>query len=60
MGLIAEKSLWTYEEFCDVVGNDQKADIIDGIIYRASPDNTRSHCHLRSRAFRRRSGTALR
>src|SRR5437588_2351784 len=43
MGLIAEKRLWTYEEFCDVVGDDQKADLIDGIIYMASPDNTRAN-----------------
>jgi Uma2 family endonuclease len=30
----------TYEDFCAIVGEDQKADLIDGVIYLASPDNT--------------------
>jgi Uma2 family endonuclease len=30
----------TYEDFCWRVSEDQKADLIDGVIYMASPDNT--------------------
>src|SRR5436305_11476949 len=30
----------TSEEFCDAVREDQKADLIDGVIYMASPENT--------------------
>jgi Uma2 family endonuclease len=30
----------TFEEFCAIVDGDQKADLIDGVIYMASPDNT--------------------
>jgi Uma2 family endonuclease len=31
---------YTYEDFCDLVNEDQKADLIDGVIYMASPENT--------------------
>src|SRR5262249_54747598 len=30
----------TYEDFCARVNEDQKADLIDGVIYMASPENT--------------------
>ena len=30
----------SFEDFCFLVGDDQKADLIDGVIYMASPDNT--------------------
>jgi Uma2 family endonuclease len=30
----------TYTDFCELVGEDKKADLIDGEIYMASPDNT--------------------
>jgi Uma2 family endonuclease len=30
----------TFKEFCVVVKEDQKADLIDGVIYMASPENT--------------------
>jgi Uma2 family endonuclease len=33
----------TYEDFCVLVNEDQKADLIDGVIYMASPDNTDSN-----------------
>jgi len=33
----------TYEDFCALVHEDQKADLIDGIIYMASPENTEAH-----------------
>jgi Uma2 family endonuclease len=31
--------LYTFEEFCDLIPEGQKADLIDGVIYVASPDN---------------------
>jgi Uma2 family endonuclease len=31
---------FTYEDFCALVGDHQKGDLIDGVIYVASPDNT--------------------
>jgi len=31
---------YTFEDFCEIIGDDQKADLIDGVIYMASPDNT--------------------
>ena len=31
---------YTFEEFCDVIPDGQKADLLDGVIYMASPDNT--------------------
>lgn len=33
------KKLVTFEEFCQAVAEGQKADLIDGVIYMASPDN---------------------
>jgi Uma2 family endonuclease len=30
----------TFEEFLDLIEDGQKADLIDGVIYMASPDNT--------------------
>lgn len=30
----------TYEDFCQIVREDQKADLINGVIYMASPENT--------------------
>jgi Uma2 family endonuclease len=30
----------TYEDFCTLVREDQKADLINGVIYMASPENT--------------------
>jgi Uma2 family endonuclease len=31
---------YTFEDFCAIIRDDQKADLIDGIIYMASPENT--------------------
>jgi Uma2 family endonuclease len=31
---------YTFEDFCALVPDDQKADLIDGVIYMAPPDNT--------------------
>jgi Uma2 family endonuclease len=30
----------TYKDFCERISEDQKADLIDGVIYMASPENT--------------------
>ena len=29
----------TFEEFCEIVKDGEKADLIDGVIYMASPEN---------------------
>ena len=31
---------YTFEDFCEIIRGDQKADLIDGVIYMASPENT--------------------
>lgn len=31
---------YTFEDFCAIIREDQKADLIDGVIYVASPENT--------------------
>lgn len=31
---------YTFEDFCETIREDQKADLIDGVIYMASPENT--------------------
>jgi Uma2 family endonuclease len=31
---------FTYDDFCALIREDQKADLIDGVIYMASPENT--------------------
>jgi hypothetical protein len=30
----------TFEDFCAIIREDQKADLINGVIYMASPENT--------------------
>ena len=30
----------TFEDFCAIIREDQKADLVDGVIYMASPENT--------------------
>lgn len=37
---ITKTSFVTFDEFCELVEDGQKADLIDGAIYMASPDNT--------------------
>jgi Uma2 family endonuclease len=36
----ARAGCFTYEDFCALIREDQKADLIDGVIYMASPANT--------------------
>ncbi len=40
MATVTQKKPITFEEFCALVPDGQKADLIDGVIYVASPDNT--------------------
>jgi Uma2 family endonuclease len=40
MNLIPPTALVTFDEFCLLVSDRQKADLIDGVIYIASPENT--------------------
>jgi Uma2 family endonuclease len=40
MKALKRSALHTFEEFCDLIREDQKADLIDGVIHRASPENT--------------------
>jgi Uma2 family endonuclease len=39
MNLIPRPPAVTFEQFCDRVRDGEKADLIDGVIYMASPDN---------------------
>jgi Uma2 family endonuclease len=39
----AKYQLYTFDEFCDLVPEGQKADLINGVIYMASPDNLEHH-----------------
>ena len=32
--------LYTFDEFCDLSPEGEKADLIDGVVYVASPDDT--------------------
>jgi Uma2 family endonuclease len=38
--MLLQQKLYTFDEFCEVVEDGQKADLIDGKIFMASPDNT--------------------
>lgn len=40
MKAVNKKAPYTVEDFCHLVREDQKADLIDGVIHMASPDNT--------------------
>jgi Uma2 family endonuclease len=40
MASVVEKRSITFDDFCVLVKDGQKADLIDGVIYMASPDNT--------------------
>jgi Uma2 family endonuclease len=38
-----ERGTYTFADFCKIVKEDQKADLIDGVIYMASPENFDHH-----------------
>ena len=35
---VVREGVFTYDDFCALVRDDQKADLIDGVIYMASPE----------------------
>ena len=39
MGTKTRTGSYTYEDFCALIREDQKADLIDGVIFMASPEN---------------------
>lgn len=43
MKLATRKGDYTYEDFCVLVKDGQKADLIDGVIYMASPESTEAN-----------------
>src|SRR4051812_29813439 len=64
------KGLYTFEEFCDMIAEDQKADLIDGVIHMASPDNTDAndifcwflglvHCYVEEKALGKLFGSRV-
>jgi Uma2 family endonuclease len=40
MATVPRTDVYTFDDFCALVPDGQKADLIDGVIYMASPDNT--------------------
>ena len=40
MAGMERSKLYSFDDFCSLVGDGEKADLIDGVIYMASPDNT--------------------
>ncbi|HTU93094.1 MAG TPA: Uma2 family endonuclease [Gemmataceae bacterium] len=40
MGIETNGKKYTFEEFCFLIKDDEKADLIDGVIYMSSPENT--------------------
>ena len=40
MSTLPQAKLSTFDDFCAIVKEKEKADLIDGVIYMASPDNT--------------------
>src|SRR5690242_3011734 len=40
MGIITRRNSLTFDDFCVLVKDGQKGDLIEGVIYMASPDNT--------------------
>src|SRR5437588_11845889 len=43
MATAAQTTPFTFEDFCFLVREKQKADLIDGVIYMASPENFDAH-----------------
>lgn len=43
MATAARRATVSFEEFCVLIRPDQKADLIDGVIYMASPENIDAH-----------------
>ena len=47
MAIVSEQGVWTFEAFCDRIPEWLKADLIDGVIHVASPDNV-AHYEINS------------
>jgi Uma2 family endonuclease len=43
MASVTRTKMYSFEDFCFLVREDQKADLIEGVIYMASPDNTEAN-----------------
>ena len=43
MSVAIRRKLYTFEEFCDLIPEGEKADLIDGVIHMASPDSIEHH-----------------
>src|SRR5580700_4913108 len=43
MSTALRQKLYTFEDFCALIRDDEKADLIDGVIYMASPENLDSN-----------------
>jgi Uma2 family endonuclease len=43
VSIALHRKRYTFEEFCDLIPDGEKADLIDGIIYMASPENFEHH-----------------
>lgn len=43
MGVVTRTGFWTFADFCAVIRPDQKADLINGVIYMASPEGTEAN-----------------
>ncbi len=41
---LTRKGFWTFADFYSIIQPDQKADLIDGVIYMASPEGTKANC----------------
>jgi Uma2 family endonuclease len=46
MGIETNGKKCTFEDFCFLIKEDQKADLIDGVIYMSSPENTDANALL--------------
>lgn len=40
MSTAAKRRRYNFDDFCAIIGSGEKADLIEGVIYMASPDNT--------------------
>jgi Uma2 family endonuclease len=43
MASVTGSKAYTFDDFCTLVREDQKADLIDGVIYMTSPENTEAN-----------------
>ena len=46
MGINTKVGTYTFEDFCRIIKDGEKGDLIDGEIYMSSPDNTDANSFL--------------